>query len=201
MTGAVRMVPSRRRDQPDRYTHVNVPKKVQAVSRAAQRRCSAQPRPPPELWVWSEPPDASMYEHGGVAIVRTNPPRVRGIPLGPISQCIDTKWGNGFGTSLRKYRIRPSAGRPIRGIRKIKYVKYARLSKRTARCGTDLNERYHQDMKQLFKDMANACVPQLVHSAGPLEHSPAPARKGAIFTTPCLLCPGSLSPKDLNKVD
>ena len=139
MTGAVRMVPSRRRDQPDRYTHVNVPKKVQAVSRAAQRRCSAQPRPPPELWVWSEPPDASMYEHGGVAIVRTNPPRVRGIPLGPISQCIDTKWGNGFGTSLRKYRIRPSAGRPIRGIRKIKYVKYARLSKRTARCGTDLN--------------------------------------------------------------
>ena len=30
-------------------------------------------------------------------------PRARGTPLGPISQCIDTHRGNGFGIPLRKY--------------------------------------------------------------------------------------------------
>ena len=59
-----------------------------------------------------------------------------------------------------------------------------RLSRRTARCGTDLDERCHQDMKQCFKDMAkdNAFVPQVVQSADSLE-SPAPVRGGATFTS------------------
>ena len=51
-----------------------------------------------------------------------------------------------------------------------------------------LNERSHQDMKQLFKDMAkdNACVPQLVQSAGSFE--PCPARDAeARFLHRCIL--------------
>ena len=53
-----------------------------------------------------------------------------------------------------------------------------RLSRRTARCGTDLNERCHQDMKQFLKYMAkdNAFVPQVVQSAGSLESPALPVR-------------------------
>ena len=49
------------------------------------------------------PPRVGTREHGSIAHVRGTPPRVLGTPLGPISQCIDTKRGTGFGIPLRKY--------------------------------------------------------------------------------------------------
>ena len=36
--------------QPDRYTHVDAPKKMPKLARAAQRRCSAQTPKPSVLW-------------------------------------------------------------------------------------------------------------------------------------------------------
>ena len=41
-----RLQPARGRGQPDRYANVDAPQKKQKLSRAEQRRCSAQ-RPPP----------------------------------------------------------------------------------------------------------------------------------------------------------
>ena len=52
------------------------------------------------------PPYVGTRELGGIAQVPGTPPRVRGNPLGPISQCIDTHRGDGFGIPSKKYMIR-----------------------------------------------------------------------------------------------
>ena len=99
-------------------------------------------------------------------------------PPGPISQCIDTNREDQFGIPLRKYRFRASAGRSIEfGDREDQVPKDMRLSRRTARCGTDLNERYHQDMKQFLKTWPKTKRSSLrVQSAGSLESPALPVR-------------------------
>ena len=121
-------------------------------------------------------------------------------PPGPISQCIDTNREDQFGIPLRKYRFRASAGRSIEfGDREDQVPKDMRLSRRTARCGTDLNERYHQDMKQFLKTWPKTKRSSLrVQSAGSLESPALPQLAEARFLHPS--CTVFLSRKDQTKL-
>ena len=63
-----RRQPERGRAQPDRYTHVNAPKKRATLGRAAQRRCSAQIPPPSVLWVVGDGESRPLAHVGTVAL-------------------------------------------------------------------------------------------------------------------------------------
>ena len=76
------------------------------------------------------PPYVGTRELGGIAQVPGTPPRVRGNPLGPISQCIDTNREDQFGIPLRKYWIPASAGSCRRGSgRSSIMIVYVRVSR------------------------------------------------------------------------
>ena len=66
-----------RRAQPDRYTHLNAPKKMATLSGAAQRRCSAQTPPPSVFWVVGDGEGWPLAHLGTVAL-----PPCRAAPLG-----------------------------------------------------------------------------------------------------------------------
>jgi hypothetical protein len=57
-----------RRAQPDRYTHLNAPKKMATLSGAAQRRCSAQTPPPTVFWVVGDGEGWPLAHLGTVAL-------------------------------------------------------------------------------------------------------------------------------------
>ena len=79
-----RRQPARGRAQPDRYTHVNAPKKRATLSRAAQRRCSAQTPPPSVFWVVGEGGSSRLAHVGTVALppCRAAPPGCSATTLG-----------------------------------------------------------------------------------------------------------------------
>ena len=76
MGGVRRTQPARGRTQPDRYTHVNGPKKKLPLSRAAQRRCSAQTAPPSVFLLSVRACTAELAHTGTVAL-----PPCRATPL------------------------------------------------------------------------------------------------------------------------
>ena len=63
-----RLQPARGRGQPDRYANVDAPEKKQKLSRAEQRRCSAQPPPPYRVLVPVRAVTAHWAHAGTVAL-------------------------------------------------------------------------------------------------------------------------------------
>ena len=63
-----RLQPARGRGQPDRYANVDAPKKKQKLSRAEQRRCSAQPPPPHRVLIPVRAVTAHWAHAGTVAL-------------------------------------------------------------------------------------------------------------------------------------
>ena len=68
MGAPTRLQPARGRGQPDRYANVDAPKKKQKLSRAEQRRCSAQSPPPHRVLIPVRAVTAHWAHAGTVAL-------------------------------------------------------------------------------------------------------------------------------------
>ena len=68
MGAPTRLQPARGRGQPDRYANVDAPEKKQKLSRAEQRRCSAQPPPPHRVLIPVRAVTAHRAHAGTVAM-------------------------------------------------------------------------------------------------------------------------------------
>ena len=78
MGAPTRLQPARGRGQPDRYANVDAPEKKQKLSRAEQRRCSAQPPPPHRVLIPVRAVTAHWAHAGTVAM----PPCQSHLPTG-----------------------------------------------------------------------------------------------------------------------